>query len=332
MLRNMLGAAVSELFSGRPVDAILFASWVILPSICIGCMRQIIASQRISSDFSLRRLESIELNRATLLYERVCNNLKEIDRRGAECKGSFRSRYRHRAKIRQQYGKELEDLTAYAHHLRAMIIRIRCRPLQRFRSWAHTLSARFAFGFALVLYVVILALLLAPVYLLDQRLWAEELTIKLETLLIWKSLREPLFYANAIASGLVGIMTPVLYFVRRAGLCIEGRAQIRWLKEFARTDPDRLIYRQQDSKADQNPPQEPLPKESSADRTWFSVLEVSPAATVDEIKEAYKAKIKQNHPDRVHGMAPLFRDLAEIETKKLNTAYEEGLISLRLAA
>jgi len=31
-------------------------------------------------------------------------------------------------------------------------------------------------------------------------------------------------------------------------------------------------------------------------------------------------------------MAPLFRDLAEIETKKLNTAYEEGLISLRLAA
>src|SRR5437667_174979 len=76
MLRNMLGAAVSELFSGRPVDAILFASCVILPSICIGCMRQIIASQRISSDFSLRRLESIELNRATLLYERVCNNLK----------------------------------------------------------------------------------------------------------------------------------------------------------------------------------------------------------------------------------------------------------------
>src|SRR2546430_12483941 len=101
-----------------------------------------------------------------------------------------------------------------------MIIRIRLRPLQRFRSWAHTLSARFAFGFALVLYVVILALLLAPVYLLDQRLWAEELTIKLETLLIWKSLREPLFYANVIASGLVGIMTPVLYFFGARGCAL----------------------------------------------------------------------------------------------------------------
>src|SRR5256885_16865051 len=77
----MLGAPISELFSVRPVDAILFASGGILPSICIGYLRQTIASQRISLDFSLRRLESIELNRATLLYERVCNNLKEIDRR-----------------------------------------------------------------------------------------------------------------------------------------------------------------------------------------------------------------------------------------------------------
>ena len=78
----MLGAGISELFSGRPVDAILFASWVILPSICIGYLRQMIASQRISLDFSLRRLESIELDRATLLYERVCNNLKGASKNG----------------------------------------------------------------------------------------------------------------------------------------------------------------------------------------------------------------------------------------------------------
>jgi len=54
------------------------------------------------------------------------------------------------------------------------------------------------------------------------------------------------------------------------------------------------------------------------------------AMTIDEIKEAYKLKIKQNHPDRVHGMAPMFRDLAEDETKKLNAAYEEGLMMIRL--
>jgi hypothetical protein len=331
-LRNMLGAAISELFSGGPVDAILFASWVILPSIGIGWLRQMIASQRISLDFSLRRLESIELNRATLLYERVCNNLKEIERLGADCKGSLRSRYRHRTKIRRQYSKELDDLRAYAHHLRAMIIRIRGRPLQRFRSWAHTLSSRFAFSYALALYVLILALLLASLYLSQERVWTEELTIKLETLLIWKSVREPLLYANVIASGLAAIVMPVFYFVRRTGLCIEERAQIRWLKEFASTDPDSLSYRQQDSKADENPPQEARSEELSTGRTWFLVLELSPSATIEEIKKAYTAKIKQNHPDRVHGMAPTFRDLAEVETKKLNAAYEEALISFRLAA
>src|SRR5205823_11743439 len=195
------------------------------------------------------------INRATLLYERVCNNLNEINRLGADCKGSLRSRYRHRAKIKRQYNKELDDLRAYAHHLRAIIIRIRGRPLQRFKSWAHMLSSRAAFSYALALYVLILALLLAPLYVSEHRVWAEELTIKLETLLIWKAVREPLLHANAIASGLAAIVIPVLYFVRRTWLCIEERPQIRWLKEFAGTDPDSLSYRQQDSKADENPPQ-----------------------------------------------------------------------------
>src|SRR6266850_1677955 len=167
----MLGVGLSELFSGSLVNAVLFASLTILPALCVGCMQQIVAARRIPADFSLRRLESIELDRATLLYERVCKNLQEIDRQGEDFKGSLRSRYRHRAEIRRQYGKELEDLTAYVHHLRAMIIRIRRRPLQRFRSWAHTVSSRYAFSYALALYVVILALLLASVYYSEQPAW-----------------------------------------------------------------------------------------------------------------------------------------------------------------
>ena len=326
----MLGVGLSELFSGSLVNAVLLASLTTLPALCVGCMQQIVAARRIPADFSLRRLESIELDRATLLYERVCTNLQEIHRLGEDFKGSLRGRYRHRAETRRQYGKELEDLTAYAHHLRAMIIRIRRRPLQRFRSWAHTVSSRFAFSYALALYVVILALLLASVYYSEQTAWGEELTTNFETLLIWKSVHEHLLYANGIASGFVAIVTPVFYFVRRTGVHIDEGAQIRLLKEFASTDPDRLFSRRQDSKPGESPPQEPTSEELPPDRRWFSVLEVSPSATLDEIKEAYKLKIKQNHPDRVHGMAPMFRDLAEDETKKLNAAYEEGLMSNRL--
>jgi curved DNA-binding protein CbpA len=63
--------------------------------------------------------------------------------------------------------------------------------------------------------------------------------------------------------------------------------------------------------------------------SWFDVLGLSPSATIEEVKEAYRVRLKQNHPDRVHGMSPLFKTLAEAETKKLNVAYEEALAVLR---
>jgi DnaJ-domain-containing protein 1 len=48
---------------------------------------------------------------------------------------------------------------------------------------------------------------------------------------------------------------------------------------------------------------------------------------MEEVKEAYKALIKQNHPDRVHGMSAAFKTLAESETKRINAAYRQALVS-----
>ncbi|MET0669838.1 MAG: J domain-containing protein [Xanthobacteraceae bacterium] len=64
--------------------------------------------------------------------------------------------------------------------------------------------------------------------------------------------------------------------------------------------------------------------EASKQRTWFAVLGVSPLASIEEIKDAYKALVKQNHPDQVHNTSSVFRELAEAETKKLNAAYAEA--------
>ena len=58
------------------------------------------------------------------------------------------------------------------------------------------------------------------------------------------------------------------------------------------------------------------------------MLGLSSAATIEDVRDAYKTLIKQNHPDRVHGMAPVFRALAEAETKKINAAYRQALACL----
>ena len=58
---------------------------------------------------------------------------------------------------------------------------------------------------------------------------------------------------------------------------------------------------------------------------WIRILGVSETATIQEVKEAYKTLIKQNHPDRVQGMSQAFKKLAEVETKKINAAYRQAL-------
>jgi len=58
---------------------------------------------------------------------------------------------------------------------------------------------------------------------------------------------------------------------------------------------------------------------------WWRVLEVSPDAGMDEIRGAYRRKIRQYHPDRVSGLVPEIVELAERRTKALNVAYSQAM-------
>ena len=62
----------------------------------------------------------------------------------------------------------------------------------------------------------------------------------------------------------------------------------------------------------------------SQDSEWWRVLEVPPHASADEIKRAYRRKIKDCHPDRVVALAPELLELAEARTRALNAALSEA--------
>lgn len=65
-------------------------------------------------------------------------------------------------------------------------------------------------------------------------------------------------------------------------------------------------------------------KKSSNSDNWYDVLGILPTASVQEIKEAYKKKMFEYHPDRVSGLGKELYDLAEEKSKKINKAYEES--------
>jgi curved DNA-binding protein CbpA len=54
------------------------------------------------------------------------------------------------------------------------------------------------------------------------------------------------------------------------------------------------------------------------------VIGVSQGSSLDEVKAAYRTKIKQCHPDRVVGLGEEFQQLADRKTKELNEALNEA--------
>lgn len=54
----------------------------------------------------------------------------------------------------------------------------------------------------------------------------------------------------------------------------------------------------------------------------YRILEVSPDATNDEIKKAYRALAKKHHPDLVSNLGPEIQKAAHEKFRKINEAYE----------
>ena len=306
------------------VNAVLLALWVALPGLILGYIRQARTARGIRPQFSLRKSEVSELDRAVRLYDQVCRRLETSDREAQTPQRFWRALFDRTDDVPD--AEERDDLQAHAQHLRGTIARLKRRPLQRLHAWVHAASARSALAGAIAAYGMALALAVAAPQAPDQAAWADELNAR--HAIAWYPLDARLFYANAVAAGFAIAAAALFYLLRRARLRRDYELEICAFEDLAYSDPLRPAEPPPADDAAFDPSQWTEANENNANDTWFAVLGLSSAATIEDVRDAYKTLIKQNHPDRVHGMAPVFRALAEAETKRINAAYRQALACL----
>jgi hypothetical protein len=307
------------------VNAVLLALWAALPGLILGYIRQVRTARRMRPDFALRKSEVAELDRAVQLYDQVCCRLEAIEQQ-TETR-FWHALFDRMDDIRQADAEERDDLQAHAQHLRETIARLKRRPLQRLRAWVHVASARWALAGAIAAYGAALALLIAASQAPGQAAWAGELHAGgAAHALAWYPLDARLFCANALAAGCAIATAAVFYLLGRARLRRDYEFELCAFQDLAESDPRRPVEPPPEDQPASDPSQQTEANENNAGDNWFAVLGLSSAATIAEVRQAYKTLIKQNHPDRVHDMAPVFRALAEAETKKINAAYRQALL------
>jgi hypothetical protein len=308
------------------VNAVLLALWAALPGLILAYIRQVLAARKIRPEFALRKSENSELDRAVALYDQVRRRLETIEQQVEMPTRLWRALF-DRADDASDT-EERDDLRAHAQHLRGTIARLKRQPLQRLYSWVHAASAQSALAGAIAAYGVALALAIAASQAPGQAAWADELNAGARHAVVWYPLDARLFYANAVAAGFAAAAAALFYLLRRARLRRDYELEICAFEDLAYSDPLRPVEPSPEDQVASDPSQQADANENNANDTWFAVLGLSSAATIEDVRQAYKTLIKQNHPDRVHGMAPVFRALAEAETKKINAAYRQALACL----
>jgi DnaJ like chaperone protein len=57
--------------------------------------------------------------------------------------------------------------------------------------------------------------------------------------------------------------------------------------------------------------------------SYYTILEIDPAATDQELKKAYRSMATRFHPDKVQHLGPEFQKMAEDKFKAINEAYQQ---------
>lgn len=309
------------------LDVVLLTLWGALPILLVAYVRQWLTMWQMRPEFCLRKSEAAELDRALAVYRDVCGRLAEIEAQGRTAKGILQLIFALQPDIEQRGDEEREDLNAHARHLRATIAKLRGLPLRRVRERIAALSLHAAVGGALAIHVTTFAALVLVLHFLGMRAAVHELTGAGRNALVWYPFDASYFLANGAGAALGMLLAPAFYVLRRIGLVRDYAMELAVLKELAEMpaeviadEPAGRFGDADDSMRNESWRVEPQPADSC-----FSVLGVEQSATIEQIRAAYRTRIKESHPDRLAGMSAAIRTFAEDETKRLNAALQEAL-------
>jgi DnaJ-domain-containing protein 1 len=81
--------------------------------------------------------------------------------------------------------------------------------------------------------------------------------------------------------------------------------------------------RKQKLRSERETPKDEDSSRKSSQEDAYTILGVRRGDTFDEIRRAYRERMKEYHPDKVAGLGSELRELAERKAKEINMAFEE---------
>ncbi len=328
----MLASIVSGDWPVLILNVVLLTLWSALPILSLAYLHHSLALRQVRQEFSLRKSEAAELDRALGLYREVRSRLAEIDAQDRTAKGFLQLVFALQPDVGRLNEEEREDLNAHARHLQATIAKLRGLPLRRLRARIGAWSFHSAVGGAIAVHAATFVILVLTFSLADLRAAARELAGTGRDALVWYPFDASYFLANGAGAAAGMLFAPAFYLWRRTSLAREYAMEFTVLGELAETSAEEIADQPAGRIDDVEQPLQDealrdgsFPIEPEMERSCFAILGIEQSASLDQVRAAYRMRIKQSHPDRLHDVSPAIRTFAEDETKRLNAAFQEAL-------
>jgi len=133
---------------------------------------------------------------------------------------------------------------------------------------------------------------------------------------------EEISFLNYIASIFAFHGSSLIFFL----IILSFFILIKWIKEGFDDNRNQFHSKQKNKYYDSNHKYDSQNNDTfniyKSKTKYFGILGVKEGAPIEEIKTAYKKKMREYHPDRVNDLGEDIKNLAENKAKRINEAYE----------